>query len=60
MKRHRAFRAISFALLLAAAACTDHQNVRPHVRLTAGAEPLRTQFNEDVGQVRMLMIVAPT
>lgn len=50
----------SVLLVLALAACTDREKIRPHATLGARAEPLRTQFNQDVGRVRLLMIVAPT
>jgi hypothetical protein len=33
---------------------------RPYATLSAAAEPLRSQFNKDVGQPRIMMLVAPT
>jgi hypothetical protein len=33
---------------------------RPYRTLTASADPLRSRFNENVGQVRIVMLVAPT
>ena len=56
----RALSWLSVALLCAVAACTDHTKIRPHTALGPFAEPLRTQFNRDVGHVRVLMIIAPT
>ena len=49
---------ILFALTLAlAAACVS---TRPYHVLSDTAEPLRTQFNGDLGHVRIVMLVAPT
>jgi hypothetical protein len=45
-------------LTLAAAACALEK--RPHEVLAAGAEPLRTQFNGDVGRPRIVILAAPT
>jgi hypothetical protein len=33
---------------------------RPYATLTGTADPLRTQFNNDAGRVRIVMLVAPT
>jgi hypothetical protein len=33
---------------------------RPHASLSPDIEPLRSEFNRDVGRVRILMIGAPT
>jgi hypothetical protein len=60
MLQHRALRAILLALLIVAPACVDRQKIRPHTALGPAAEPLRAQFNRDVGQVRVVVIVAPT
>ena len=49
-----------FLLQLIAGACVDPQKIRSHTALGASVEPIRAQFNKDQGQVRMLMIVAPT
>ena len=56
----RALGALVFVLLLTTAACTDQAKIRPHATLSSDAEPLRAQFNRDVGRVRVLMVVAPT
>jgi len=49
---------VGLAFLIAlAAACIS---TRPYATLTDTAEPLRTQFNDDVGHVRIVMLVAPT
>jgi hypothetical protein len=49
----------AIALLVIGLACRSAPT-RPHVSLSAGAEPLRTEFNQDAGRVRILMIAAPT
>jgi hypothetical protein len=49
--------AVIFAAFVAA--CSSVQPL-PHQSLTAGAEPLRSQFNRDAGRTRILMIAAPT
>jgi hypothetical protein len=33
---------------------------RPYQPLTASADPLRASFNDEIGQVRIVMLVAPT
>jgi hypothetical protein len=45
------------ALSLAYVACGATQ---PYASLAESAEPLRTQFNNDTGRVRIVMLVAPT
>jgi len=45
-------------VLLALAAC--HGPAREHTALTANVEPLRTQFNRDIGRVRIVTLIAPT
>jgi hypothetical protein len=45
-----------FAALTLATACGP----RPYASLSESAEPLRSQFNQDVGRVRIMMLVAPT
>jgi hypothetical protein len=47
--------AAALALVLAGA-CAP----RPYTSLSETAEPLRTQFNQDVGRTRIVMLVAPT
>ena len=44
----------------AASSCSHTFEARPHASLTSGAEPLRADFNRDVGRVRIVMIPAPT
>jgi hypothetical protein len=39
--------------------CTSSP-ARPYESLTSGAEPLRSQFNRDVGKVRIVIVAAPT
>jgi hypothetical protein len=46
--------------ILALAGCPSKGDISPHAQLTENVEPLRSAFNEDVGQVRVLMLVAPT
>ena len=41
------------------AACSQAP-ARPHDSLTKDAEPLRSVFNRDAGNVRIVMIAAPT
>ena len=48
------------AALAAVLACDSARPAQPHDVLGASAEPLRAQFNRDVGHVRVLMVVAPT
>ncbi len=45
------------AVLALAGACIS---TRPYASLSDTADPLRTQFNNDVGRVRIVMLVAPT
>lgn len=45
--------------LLLASAC-DQRPTRPHDPLTAGAEPLRSHFNRDIGHTRIVLLAAPT
>jgi hypothetical protein len=47
-----------FLLLVSLLAC--HGPARPHVALTAHADPLRADFNRDAGHVRIVTLVAPT
>ena len=57
--RARAIRALAAVVLCAAAAgaCIKTQ---PYAKLSETAEPLRARFNQDVGRVRVMMLVAPT
>jgi len=48
----------SVFLLFVLAACRGP--VRPHTALTAHADPLRADFNRDIGHVRIVTLVAPT
>lgn len=48
------------AIALALAAACSQGNTRPHESLAAGAEPLRSQFNQDAGHVRIVVLAAPT
>jgi hypothetical protein len=45
------------ALALFVGACVQ---TRPYATLSAAAEPLRSQFNKDIGHPRIMMLVAPT
>jgi hypothetical protein len=47
-----------FILLLALLACRGP--VRPHTALAAHVDPLRADFNRDIGHVRIVTLVAPT
>jgi hypothetical protein len=40
--------------------CAPSGPSSPHVVLGRDAEPLRSAFNHDVGQVRVVMLVSPT
>jgi hypothetical protein len=51
---------LALAATLTAALSCSRSAVRPHAPLTAGAEPLRSDFNRDAGRVRIVMIPAPT
>jgi hypothetical protein len=54
----RALRTIAALVICAAAgACVKTQ---PYAKLSETAEPLRARFNQDVGRVRVMMLVAPT
>jgi hypothetical protein len=44
-------------VLCASSACIRTQ---PYANLSETAEPLRARFNQDVGHVRIMMLVAPT
>lgn len=56
-------RAAAYGLLLALtvglAGCTSVPP-REHQSLTAGAEPLRSEFNRDAGNTRIVILLAPT
>ena len=41
------------------AACGSTPATR-HDALTAGAEPLRSRFNRDIGHTRLVLLAAPT
>jgi hypothetical protein len=58
----RALLALAFAGLVSAlgAGCRLHGRERPHQPIGAAAETLRAAFNGGFGQVRVLMLVAPT
>jgi hypothetical protein len=49
---------VVFLLLLALLACRGP--VRPHTALAAHVDPLRADFNRDIGHVRIVTLVAPT
>jgi hypothetical protein len=51
---------LPYALTLILAAACSAGPVRPHDSLTAGADPLRARFNQDVGHTRIVMLAAPT
>jgi hypothetical protein len=59
MRTNRALLTAVFFLIASVTACITPPP-RPHVSLTAGAEPLRSQFNRDVGKVRLVIVAAPT
>lgn len=48
------------AILLSALAAACAGPAATHETLTAGAEPLRSHFNRDVGHTRIVLIAAPT
>jgi hypothetical protein len=54
--KHRIAWAVMMPLALASACIAT----RPYATLTGNADPLRTQFNNDAGRVRIVMLVAPT
>lgn len=45
---------------LVALACATACAPKPFATLSETADPLRTQFNQDVGRTRIVMLVAPT
>jgi hypothetical protein len=47
-----------FLLLVSLLACRGP--ARPHTALDARLDPLRSDFNRDVGHVRIVTLVAPT
>ena len=51
---------IVLAGVAAVPACKSAPPPAAHVTIGDGAEPLRARFNQDAGQVRVVMIVAPT
>jgi hypothetical protein len=53
----RAALSLMLAALLLLGACVE---TRPYATLSETAEPLRARFNQDVGHVRVMMLVAPT
>ncbi|HET7218722.1 MAG TPA: hypothetical protein VFJ02_11780 [Vicinamibacterales bacterium] len=53
----RVTRVLVALAICAAGACIKTQ---PYAKLAENAEPLRTRFNQDVGHVRVMMLVAPT
>jgi hypothetical protein len=48
----------SILLLLSLLACRGP--ARPHTALDARADPLRADFNRDIGHVRIVTLVSPT
>jgi hypothetical protein len=59
MIRRRLYSSTVLLFALIAGACSSAP-ARPHATLTAGAEPLRSAFNRDIGKTRIVMIAAPT
>jgi len=51
---------VPLAVLLAIAGCALPGPARPHTTLGAQASPLRTDFNDDEGKVRLVLLVSPT
>jgi len=49
-----------YAAACAAIACIPDRPVSRHADLSATADPLRTEFNADTGQIRVVMLVSPT
>jgi hypothetical protein len=47
-------------VVLAICAATACVKTQPYATLADNADPLRRQFNQDVGRVRVMMLVAPT
>jgi hypothetical protein len=47
-----------FFLLVALLACRGP--ARPHTALDAHVDPLRAEFNRDIGHIRIVTLVAPT
>jgi len=58
--RTSVWRLTSFIFLLVVSLLACHGPARPHVALTAHADPLRADFNRDAGHVRIVTLVAPT
>ena len=50
-------RVVYAALFALAVACVS---TRPYHVLSDTGDPLRTQFNNDAGHIRIVMLVAPT
>jgi hypothetical protein len=48
------------ALVFTIAGCSHPQGDFTPVRLSSDLEPLRTDFNRDAGQIRLVMLVDPT
>jgi hypothetical protein len=46
--------------IMALAACVSGPPPAPHAVLTATADPLRADFNRHIGQVRIVILAAPT
>ena len=48
------------AVALAIGVSSACVRTQPYANLSDTAEPLRAQFNQDAGHVRVMMLVAPT
>jgi hypothetical protein len=56
---HAAYRSLPVLILLVSLlACRGP--ARPHTALAAHVDPLRAEFNRDIGHVRIVTLVAPT
>ena len=48
------------AWVLLLVSCSSHERDLPLTYLTDDFEPLRSQFNQDAGKVRLLLLLDPT
>jgi hypothetical protein len=57
---HRRTTATAIVVLLCTLAAACASPAASHDALSAGAEPLRSHFNRDVGHTRIVLLAAPT
>jgi hypothetical protein len=58
--KHQCFSLFFLALVAGLTQCSPPQREIPFTKLSSGFQPLRAQFNQDVGKVRLLLLLDPT